>query len=114
MRVQDLMNRPAITCDVNDDLNVPAKLMWEHDCGVILVVREDGKLAGVLTDRVFSSAAAAERRRLDQVLVNAVMAKHVVSVRPDDKLGDAAHVMTENQIRGLPVVDAAGKLAVLS
>src|SRR5678816_950170 len=102
MRVQDFMNRPAITCDVNDDLNVPAKLMWEHDCGVI-------------TDRDICMAAYTQGRSLDQILVNAVMAKHVVSVRPDDKLGDAAHVMTENQIRRLPVVDAAGKpVGVLS
>src|SRR5678815_17892 len=102
MRVQDLMNRPAITCDVNDDLNVPAKLMWEHD-------------GGVITDRDICMAAYTQGRSLDQILVNAVMAKHVVSVRPDDKLGDAAHVMTENQIRRLPVVDAAGKpVGVLS
>ncbi|HEY0993951.1 MAG TPA: CBS domain-containing protein [Kofleriaceae bacterium] len=115
MRVQDLMSHPAITCDVNDDLNVPAKLMWEHDCGVILVVREDGKLAGVITDRDICMAAYTQGRSLDQILVNAVMAKHVVYARPDDKLGDAAHVMTENQIRRLPIVDAAGKpVGVLS
>jgi hypothetical protein len=29
MRAQDLMSHPAITCHVNDDLNVAAKLMWE-------------------------------------------------------------------------------------
>ncbi|HEU4728494.1 MAG TPA: CBS domain-containing protein [Kofleriaceae bacterium] len=43
------------------------------------------------------------------------MAKHVLSVRPDDKLGDAVHVTTKNQLRRLPVLDAAGKpVGVLS
>jgi CBS domain-containing protein len=89
--------------------------MLEHDCGVILAVREDGKLAGVITDRDICIAAYTEGKALDQILVNAVMAKRVLLVRPDDKLGEAVHVMTQNQIRRLPVVDAAGKpVGVLS
>ena len=109
MRVQDLMSHPAITCNVNDDLNVPAKLMWEHDCGVIPVVREDGKLAGVITDRDICVAAYTQGRPLDQILVNAVMAKHVFSAHPDDKISEAVRLMTENQIRRVPVVDVLGK-----
>src|SRR5689334_22935276 len=108
MRVQDLMTHPAITCDVNDDLNVPAKLMWDNDCGVIPVVREDGKLAGIITDRDICMAAFTQARALDQILVNTVMAKHVFSVHPDDKLSEATRLMTENQIRRVPVVDVLG------
>lgn len=105
MRVQDLMSHPAITCDVNDDLNVPAKLMWDHDCGVILVVRGDGKLEGVITDRDICMAAYTQGRSLDQILVNSVMAKHVVSAHPDQKLGEVERMMAEHQVRRIPVVD---------
>jgi CBS domain-containing protein len=105
MRVQDLMSHPAITCDVNDDLNIPAKLMWDHDCGAILVVRDDGKLAGIVTDRDICMAAYTQGRSLDQILVNSVMAKHVVSARPDHKLGEAERMMAEHQVRRIPVVD---------
>jgi CBS domain-containing protein len=105
MRVQDLMSHPAITCNVNDDLNVPAKLMWDHDCGVILVVREDGKLAGVITDRDICMAAYTQGRSLDQILVNSVMAMHIISAHPDQKLGEVERLMTEYQVRRIPVVD---------
>jgi CBS domain-containing protein len=105
MRVQDLMSHPALTCDVNDDLNVPAKLMWDHDCGVILVVRGDGKLEGVITDRDICMAAYTQGRSLDQILVNSVMAKHVVSAHPDQKLGEVERMMVEHQVRRIPVVD---------
>jgi CBS domain-containing protein len=105
MRVQDLMSHPAITCHVNDDLNVPAKLMWDHDCGVILAVRDDGKLAGVITDRDICMAAYTQGRSLDQMLVNSVMAKHVVSAHPDQKLGEVERMMAEHQVRRIPVVD---------
>ncbi|HEX7838983.1 MAG TPA: CBS domain-containing protein [Kofleriaceae bacterium] len=99
------MSHPAITCDVNDDLNVPAKLMWDHDCGVILVVRGDGKLEGVITDRDICMAAYTQGRSLDQILVNSVMAKHVVSAHPDQKLGEVERMMAEHQVRRIPVVD---------
>lgn len=115
MRVQDLMSHPAITCHVNDDLNVPAMLMWDHDCGAILVVRDDGKLAGVITDRDICMAAYTQGRSLDQILVNSVMAKHVVSAHPDVKLGEAERLMDEHQVRRIPVVDDDGRpVGVLS
>jgi CBS domain-containing protein len=115
MRAQDLMSHPAITCHVNDDLNVPAKLMWDHDCGAIIVVRDDGKLAGVITDRDICMAAFTQGRSLDQILVNAVMAKHVISAHPDHKLGEVERLMAEHQVRRIPVVDEDNRpLGVLS
>lgn len=115
MRVQDLMSHPAITCHVNDALNVPAKLMWEHDCGAILVVRDDGKLAGMITDRDICMAAYTQGRPLGEILANAVMAKHVISADPDQNLGEVEHLMAENRVRRIPVVDSNGKpVGVLS
>ncbi|HEU4730401.1 MAG TPA: CBS domain-containing protein [Kofleriaceae bacterium] len=115
MRVQDLMSHPAITCHANDDLDVPAELMWDHDCGVILVVRDDGKLAGVITDRDICMAAYTQGRSLDQILVNAVMAMHVITARPDQDLGEVERLMVEHQVRRIPVVDDDEKpIGVLS
>jgi CBS-domain-containing membrane protein len=105
MRVQDLMSHPAITCHVNDALNVPAKLMWDHDCGVIAVVRDDGKLAGVVTDRDICMGSYTQGRSLDQILVNSVMATHVISAHPDQELGEVERMMAKHQVRRIPVVD---------
>jgi CBS domain-containing protein len=106
MRAQDLMSHPAVTCDVNDPLSIAAHLMWEHDCGAIPVVRDDGKLAGMITDRDLCMAAFTQGRRLDEILVNAVMARHVISVQPDQPIDEVARLMAEHQVRRLPVVDA--------
>lgn len=115
MRVQDLMSHPAITCHVNDDLNTPAKLMWDHDCGVIAVVRDDGKLAGMVTDRDICMAAYTQGRSLGQILVNSVMAKHVISARPDQELGEVERLMEEHQVHRIPVVDEGSRpVGVLS
>ncbi len=41
MRAQDLMSHPAITCNVNDTLELAAKLVLDRNCGSVVVVRED-------------------------------------------------------------------------
>jgi CBS domain-containing protein len=41
----------------DDTLNFAAQLMWEHDCGVAPVVKENGRLCGVITDRDICMAA---------------------------------------------------------
>jgi len=105
MRVQDLMRRPAIACHVHDALSVPAKLMWDHDCGVIPVVRDDGELAGMITDREICMAAYTQGRPLHQILVNSVMARHVIPANPDPKPGDIERSMAEHQVRRVPVGD---------
>ena len=109
MRVEELMSQPAATCNVNDSLNTAAMLMWEHDCGALPVVREDGKLTGMITDRDICMAAYTQGRPLDEILVNAVMAKPVISARPDYKLGEVEQLMSDNQVRRIPVVDRDGK-----
>ena len=59
MRAQDLMTQPIATCHVNDTLNVAAREMWDHDCGAIAITGDDGKLAGMITDRDICMAASA-------------------------------------------------------
>lgn len=109
MRVQDLMSHPAVTCHVNDPASIAAHLMWDHDCGIIPVVRDDGKLAGVITDRDICMAALTQARSLDEILVNSAMATHVISAAPDLRLADAERLMAKHRVRRLPVVDADGK-----
>lgn len=109
MRVQDLMSHPAVTCHVNDTASTAAHLMWEHDCGMIAVVRDDGQLAGVVTDRDLCMAAFTQARPLDEILVNSAMAQHVVTAPPDLKITDAEHLMAERRVRRLPVIDGDGK-----
>jgi CBS domain-containing protein len=115
MRAQDLMSHPAVTCHVNDPLTVPAHLMWEHDCGAIPVVRDDGRLAGMITDRDICMAAFTQGRRLDEILVNAVMASHVISAQANQPLDEVEQRMAEHQVHRIPVVDAEDRpIGVLS
>ena len=108
MLVQDLMSRPVITCHVNDPLAIAAQRMWDHDCGALVVVNDEGKATGMITDRDICMAAYTQGRALEDLLVNGAMSKHVTSIRPDQPITAAEQLMTANQIRRIPVVDADG------
>jgi CBS domain-containing protein len=38
MHVEQPMSQPAITCKPDGTLDAAARLMWDHDCGGVIVV----------------------------------------------------------------------------
>jgi CBS domain-containing protein len=99
------MSQPAITCSVHDTLNCAARLMWENDCGVLPVVGDDGRLAGVVTDRDICMSAYTQGKPLSEIPVSSAMARQVFSCHPQDSLAAAEHWMSKVQIRRMPVID---------
>jgi CBS domain-containing protein len=47
VRIREFMSSPAVTCHAQDSLEQAARLLWDHDCGILPVV--DTELALVLT-----------------------------------------------------------------
>ena len=91
MQVRQLMNQPAVTCSPRDTLHRAAGLMWEHDCGALPVVDDNGHIAGMITDRDICMAAYTQGRPLHAVPVNEIMSRTVFSVgqaRGDDRRSD--------------------------
>ena len=108
MQVKELMTTPALSCRMNDSLNLPAQLMWENDCGAVAVVGDDGQLVGIVTDRDICMAAYTRGQAPRDIPVADVMAHGVHSARPEDGLETAERSMAEHQVRRMPVVDGNG------
>ena len=64
-------------------------------------VLEGGKLIGIITDRNIREHAG----NLDQTKVALAMTKDVMTVKPDTSIWDAARLLLDHKIGGLPVVD---------
>jgi CBS domain-containing protein len=79
---------PAISCHVNDTLNIAAQRMWDADIGALIVVNDDGKVTGVLTDRDICMATFTQGRAPSEILVNSAMSSHVVPASPDVSIGN--------------------------
>ena len=59
--VRDLMTSPAVTCAADDTLAEAARAMQQADTGSV-VVTDDGKVVGILTERDLLRAAAGRGR----------------------------------------------------
>ena len=113
MSIKEFMSQPVITCPENSTLDHAARLMWEFDCGIVPVVNDDGRLAGVVTDRDICMAAYTQGRALSTIPVTTAMSKQVIAVHGDDLVEHVEELMRENQIRRLPVIDVEGRPAGL-
>jgi CBS domain-containing protein len=113
MRVKEIMSHPVVTCPMTATLDQAARLMWEFDCGVIPVINEDGRLAGVVTDRDICMAAYTQGLPLNAIPVTTAMAGNVVSIHADDLIERAEELMRDHQVHRLPVLDTEDRPAGL-
>jgi CBS domain-containing protein len=106
MRLREIMNHPVITCPATSTLDHAARLMWEFDCGVIPVVGDDGRLAGIVTDRDVCMAAYTQGRPLSAIPIGTAMGRDVVASHEDDTVEQAEALMRARQVRRVPIIDA--------
>lgn len=107
-QIREVMNTDVQTINPNATLEEAAQEMQDGDFGSMPVV-EDDSLLGVITDRDIAIRAVAEGKGPDTP-VRDVMSEGVVCVNQNDSVEDAAQVMSDYQIRRLPVVDDNNRL----
>ncbi|MGI9412068.1 MAG: CBS domain-containing protein [Hyphomicrobiales bacterium] len=105
MQVKDIMHKGAYSAAPETGIRHVAAMMAEQDIGCIPVV-DGGKLAGVITDRDIACRVVAAGQDCSDVTAEKVMSKEVIFCREAEEIGDAVHIMENNQVRRLPVIDA--------
>jgi CBS domain-containing protein len=110
MRVHEIMVRDVASCRPNDAMSEAARLMWDHDCGIVPVIDEDGRLCGVITDRDLCMACLTQGIPLHQLSVAQAMTPEPVVCAPDQDVSALCQAMRERQVRRIPVVDEDQRL----
>lgn len=110
MLVEQLMNRPPVSCGATDSLHRAAGLMIEHDCGALPVVDESGHPCGILTDRDICIAAHQLGLPLESITAAQAMTRELHTCRAGDPVGVAERIMSKCRVRRVPVVDQEGAL----
>jgi CBS domain-containing protein len=105
MQIRELMSQPIISCPLDGTLDQAARLMWEFDCGIVAVVNDEGRIAGVVTDRDICMAAYTQGRAIGAISVDTAMARQVIAVHQNDRIEHAEALMRDHQVRRLPVLD---------
>ena len=112
MNVRELMTTDPRCVSPQDSIRAAARIMRDEDTGVVPIV-EAGEPVGVITDRDIVVRAVAEGRGLDEP-VGEISTGRVVSVTPDTSVREAAEIMSELQIRRLPVVEDGRLVGIVS
>ena len=112
MNVRDVMTSNPRTVSPDDSIRTAARIMKDEDCGVVPVV-ENGRAVGIVTDRDIVIRCVAEDGGADRP-VREVASGDVVSVGPDDSTHDAEKVMSERQVRRLPVIEGGRLVGIVS
>lgn len=100
--VKDMMSSTVITVGPQTTIHQAARLMKQHRISSILV-KEDERLAGILTDRDFRSRVLANNVSSDEP-VSSVMTSDPMCIDVSGRLHDAHLRMMSEGIHHLPVV----------
>jgi CBS domain-containing protein len=79
-----------------------------------IIVTENGKLAGIFTERDGLFRVLAEGLDPDTTPLSQVMTTNVTTISSDKPLLTALHIMQENSFRHLPVVESGAPRGMLS
>src|SRR6202167_473163 len=110
--VRDLMTSPPVTCAAGHTLAEAARAMQQADTGSV-VVTDEGKVVGILTERDLLRAAAGEGNP-DREPVRLWMTSRPDVLGPDERADAAWASLTSHHYRHLPVVDGDECVGVVS
>ncbi|HTL47232.1 MAG TPA: diguanylate cyclase [Verrucomicrobiae bacterium] len=105
--IGSIMIPDVVALSPDASITEAAQKLTEHRIGAVVVV-ENGKLVGILSERDFVTKIFAQKRELEKLRVSDVMTQKLITARPDYSLGKVLEEMKESHIRHVPVVDAEG------
>ncbi len=112
MLVRDLMSAPAVTCGAEATLSKAAEVMHRAEIGSV-VVTEEGKVAGILTERDLLKAAAAGVDPATDA-VRLWMTANPDVLGPEEDAAAAWTSLSHHHYRHLPVVEGEDLIGVVS
>jgi acetoin utilization protein AcuB len=116
MLVENWMNRNVVTVEAEDSMLDAMKLLKEKNIRRLPVLRK-GKLVGIVTDRDLKKASPSEATTLEahellyltaKIKVEEIMTPNPVTVPFNYTVEEAAEILLNRKISGLPVVDKEG------
>ena len=112
MNIRDVMTPNPRTVSPADSIQSAACIMRDEDTGVVPIV-DNGRAVGVVTDRDIVVRAVANGGQLSRT-VGEIATNAVVCASPDMSTREAAQLMSDHQVRRLPVVENERLVGIVS
>ena len=112
MKIRDVMTLNPRTVSPNDTIQAAARIMQSEDTGAVPVVN-DGRVLAVVTDRDIVVRVVAEGGSFSSP-VSTIATGSVICASPEMSTREASELMSEHQIRRLPVVENDRLVGIVS
>ena len=114
MKVRDYMSHGLVAIGQDESVLSAARLMKQHNVGMLPVKNERGALLGAVTDRDIVLRCTANGMDAQKTKVSRIMSNRVVFVTPLTDFMRAVQIMKREQLRRLPVVDGGLLCGILT
>ena len=112
-QVRDIMEKNVITIDINETANNAANQMKENDISFLVII-ENGKPVGVVSERDFVQKLCINNQNSSDVKISDIMSYKFRWVSPTTKIEDAIQKMLNNNIRRLLILDDEKLVGVIT
>ncbi|MEQ8198130.1 MAG: CBS domain-containing protein [Clostridiaceae bacterium] len=113
MLVKDIMSKDIISISSEEPVERAAQMMQQHDIGSIPVCAQN-KLIGMVTDRDITLRSVAAGQDTKQQKISDIMTANPAMGNPQMDVNEAAKMMSEKQIRRLPIVENNNLVGIVS
>ena len=112
-QVRDIMEKNVITIDINETANNAANQMKENDISFLVII-ENGKPVGVVSERDFVQKLCINNQNSSDVKISDIMSYKFRWGNPTTKIEDAIQKMLNNNIRRLLILDDEKLVGVIT
>ena len=113
MKIKDIMSREVVSLNANDSVEHAAEKMRNYNIGSVPVC--DGeKVIGIITDRDIAIRSVADGQNFKNQKVREIMTSNPVCASSQMGTDEAGRIMSERQIRRLPIVDKENLVGMVS
>lgn len=112
-QILDAKNRSVLAISPEASVLDAIRMMASHGVGALLVM-EDERLGGIVSERDYARKVILMQRRSETTRVEEIMTSSVITVPPSVRAHEGLEIMTERHIRHLPVVDSGAVIGIVS
>lgn len=113
MKVKEIMTKDVFSVSPGDNIKSAAEIMDKHNVGAVPVC-EGERILGIITDRDIALRSVSNGENVSRQTVREIMSSNPIFGTPDMDVTEASRLMSDRQIRRLPIVENNNLVGIIS
>jgi CBS domain-containing protein len=113
--IREVMTKDPVFLSETATVTQAARAMRSSDIGDVIVVSEgEDQIRGIVTDRDIAVRVVADGADPDNVTLDQILSRDIVTLTVNDTVEDAIRLMREKDVRRIPVIDDGRPVGIVS